>query len=163
QMPGHSIDGFLRKSVVIANAGIYDLRLHHDDVLIPVLRKWGVFDRTDLSGAGEKAREELGEFLEQLDAAATKFETRRAERRGRQARGPPRGAPRPPGRQEGLTETGRWSRARTGPARAPRRAARCPEDQTERCSVQFVRNVTGVLRVQTDMGTGTRRRLGGYR
>ncbi len=54
-------------------------------MLIPVLRKWNVFDRTDLSGDGEKAREELGEFLEQLDAAATKFETRREERRARQA------------------------------------------------------------------------------
>jgi acyl-[acyl-carrier-protein] desaturase len=85
QMPGYSIDGFLRKSVIIANAGIYDLRLHHDDVLVPVLRKWGVFDRTDLSGDGEKARQELGEFLDQLDAAATKFETRREERRARQA------------------------------------------------------------------------------
>ncbi|WUH97022.1 acyl-ACP desaturase [Spirillospora sp. NBC_00431] len=85
QMPGHSIDGFLRKSVVIANAGIYDLRLHHDDVLIPVLRKWNIFDRTDLSGEGEKAREELDAFLGQLDASATKFETRREERRARQA------------------------------------------------------------------------------
>ncbi|MFI0409476.1 acyl-ACP desaturase [Actinomadura sp. 3N508] len=85
QMPGHSIDGFLRKSVVIANAGIYDMRLHHDDVLIPVLRKWNIFDRTDLSGEGEKAREELSEFLAGLDAAATKFETRREERRARQA------------------------------------------------------------------------------
>ncbi|MFD0691132.1 acyl-ACP desaturase [Actinomadura fibrosa] len=85
EMPGAGIDGFLRKSVIIANAGIYDLRLHHDDVLIPVLRKWNVFDRTDLNGDGEKAREELAEFLEQLDAAATKFETRREERRARQA------------------------------------------------------------------------------
>ena len=85
QMPGHSIDGFMRKSVVIANAGIYDLRLHHDDVLVPVLRKWGVFDRTDLSGDGEKAREELSEFLAGLDGAATRFETRREERRARQA------------------------------------------------------------------------------
>ncbi|RFS85837.1 acyl-ACP desaturase [Actinomadura spongiicola] len=85
QMPGHSIDGFLRKSVVIANAGIYDLRLHHDDVLVPVLRKWNVFDRTDLTGDGAKALDELGEFLAQLDAAATRFETRREERRARQA------------------------------------------------------------------------------
>jgi acyl-[acyl-carrier-protein] desaturase len=85
QMPGHSIDGFLRKSVIIANAGIYDLRLHHDDVLSPILRKWGVFDLEGLSGDGEKAREELGQFMEQLDAAATKFETRREERRARQA------------------------------------------------------------------------------
>ncbi|MCP2339882.1 acyl-ACP desaturase [Actinomadura rupiterrae] len=85
QMPGHSIDGFLRKSVTIANAGIYDLRLHHDDVLFPVLRKWNVFDRTDLTGDGEKAREELAEFMSALDGAATKFETRREERRARQA------------------------------------------------------------------------------
>nr|WP_262401496.1 acyl-ACP desaturase [Actinomadura sp. CNU-125] len=84
-MPGTGIDGFLKKSVIIANAGIYDLRLHHDDVLVPVLRKWKVWDRTDLNGDGDKAREELGEFLEQLDAAATKFETRREERRARQA------------------------------------------------------------------------------
>ncbi|RKS75123.1 acyl-[acyl-carrier-protein] desaturase [Actinomadura pelletieri DSM 43383] len=85
QMPGHSIDGFLRKSVLIANAGIYDLRLHHDDVLVPVLRKWNIFDRTDLTGDGAKALDELGEFLAQLDAAATRFETRREERRARQA------------------------------------------------------------------------------
>ncbi|XVQ13046.1 acyl-ACP desaturase [Spirillospora sp. CA-255316] len=85
EMPGHGIEGFLRKSVIIANAGIYDLRLHHDDVLTPVLRKWGVFDRTDLTGDGDKAREELAEFLEQLDAAATKFEERREERRARRA------------------------------------------------------------------------------
>ncbi|MEV5569007.1 acyl-ACP desaturase [Spirillospora sp. NPDC052269] len=84
-MPGHSIDGFMRKSVVIANAGIYDLRLHHDDVLVPVLRKWGVFERTDLNGDGEKAREELAEFMTGLNGAATKFETRREERRARQA------------------------------------------------------------------------------
>ncbi|MGI5170265.1 acyl-ACP desaturase [Spirillospora sp. CA-253888] len=85
QMPGHGIDGFLRKSVAIANAGIYDLRLHHDDVLVPVLRQWKVFDRTDLSGDGETAREELAGFLEGLDAAATRFEARRQERRARQA------------------------------------------------------------------------------
>ncbi|GAA4228515.1 acyl-ACP desaturase [Actinomadura meridiana] len=84
QMPGHSIDGFLRKSVLIANSGIYDLRLHHDDVLIPVLRNWNIFDRGGFTGDGAKARDELGEFLAQLDASATKFETRREERRARQ-------------------------------------------------------------------------------
>ncbi|MFI0451621.1 acyl-ACP desaturase [Actinomadura sp. 6N118] len=85
QMPGAGIEGFLRKSVIIANAGIYDLRLHHDDVLRPVLRKLGVFELEGLTDEGEKAREELGEFLDDLDAAATKFETRREERRARQA------------------------------------------------------------------------------
>ncbi|MFC7732520.1 acyl-ACP desaturase [Actinomadura keratinilytica] len=85
QMPGHGIEGFLRKSVIIANAGIYDLRLHHDDVLGPCLRKWRVFARTDFGSEGERAREELAEFMAGLDAAATRFEERREERRARQA------------------------------------------------------------------------------
>jgi acyl-[acyl-carrier-protein] desaturase len=85
QMPGHTIDGFLRKSVAIANAGIYDLRLHLDDVLSPILRQWKVFEMEGLDGDGEKAREELSQFLEGLDTAATRFVDRRAERQARQA------------------------------------------------------------------------------
>jgi acyl-[acyl-carrier-protein] desaturase len=85
QMPGYTIDNFLRKSVSIANAGIYDLRLHHDDVLAPILRQWGVFELEGLSDEGEKARQELSEFMDGLDAAAKKFEERREARRARQA------------------------------------------------------------------------------
>jgi acyl-[acyl-carrier-protein] desaturase len=83
QMPGYTIDGFLRKSVQIANAGIYDLRLHHDDVLMPVLRKWKVFELEGLDDQGEKARTELSEFMANLDSAAKKFEERRAARKAR--------------------------------------------------------------------------------
>ncbi|MEV5750816.1 acyl-ACP desaturase [Actinoallomurus sp. NPDC052308] len=78
QMPGHTIDGFLRKSVAIANAGIYDLRVHLDDVVLPILRQWRVFEREDLNGDGDKARQELAEFLERLEVAATRFTERRA-------------------------------------------------------------------------------------
>src|SRR5689334_23021051 len=39
-MPGAGMADFGRKSVTIAKAGIYDLRLHHDDVVQPVLRFW---------------------------------------------------------------------------------------------------------------------------
>src|SRR4051812_26628887 len=85
QMPGHTIDGFLRKSVAIANAGIYDLRLHLDDVVAPVLRQWRIFDLEGLDADGEKARQELAEFLEGLEAAATRFTERRAERQARAA------------------------------------------------------------------------------
>jgi acyl-[acyl-carrier protein] desaturase len=84
QMPGHTIDGFLRKSVAIANAGIYDLRVHLDDVVTPVLRQWRVFDIEDLHGDGAKAREELSDFLEGLEVAASRFVERREERRARQ-------------------------------------------------------------------------------
>ena len=84
QMPGHTIDGFLRKSVAIANAGIYDLRVHLDDVVTPVLRQWRVFDIEGLHGDGAKAREELSDFLEGLEVAAGRFVERREERRARQ-------------------------------------------------------------------------------
>ena len=76
-MPGNGMSDFARSSVVIAKAGIYDLRLHHDEVLMPVLRHWRVFDRDDFGPRGEKAREDLAAFLTELDARATKFVERR--------------------------------------------------------------------------------------
>jgi acyl-[acyl-carrier-protein] desaturase len=77
-MPGAGMHDFARKSVVIAKAGIYDLRLHHDEVVMPVLRHWRVFDRDDLGAAGSQAREELAAFLAGLDRRATRFVERRA-------------------------------------------------------------------------------------
>ncbi len=46
EMPGATMAGFRRSSMIIAKAGIYHLRLHHDDVIMPILRHWDVFDRT---------------------------------------------------------------------------------------------------------------------
>lgn len=85
QMPGNEVEGFTRRSVQIAMAGIYDLRIHHDEVLSPVLRAWDVWDRTDLGPAGEAARERLAAFMAGLDTAASRFEQKRAERAERQA------------------------------------------------------------------------------
>ena len=85
EMPGATMAGFRRNSMIIAKAGIYDLRLHHDDVIMPVLRHWDVFDRTGLGRVGEQARDELATFLEGLDAQATDFVERRAENRARDA------------------------------------------------------------------------------
>ena len=83
QMPGAGMTDFMRNSVTIAKAGIYDLRLHHDEVIMPILKYWKVFERDDLSGYGEAAREELAAFMGQLDGQATKFveaRTKAAER-----------------------------------------------------------------------------------
>jgi acyl-[acyl-carrier-protein] desaturase len=76
---------FTRNSVAIAKAGIYDLRLHHDAVVQPVLKFWNVFDRTDLGAEGEKAREELVAFMGGLDTQATRFVEQREKMRARQA------------------------------------------------------------------------------
>lgn len=77
QMPGAGMAGFARKSVAIAKAGIYDLRQHRDEVIAPVLRKWRVFERTDLGAAGEQARAELAQFMAELDVQAERFEQQR--------------------------------------------------------------------------------------
>ena len=73
QMPGAGMPGWGRKSVGIALAGIYDLQLHLEDVVAPVLRAWNIFDRTDLTGEGEAARVELAEFIKSAEADVTRF------------------------------------------------------------------------------------------
>ncbi len=83
EMPGATMAGFRKNSVIIAKAGIYDLRLHHDDVVSPVLRAWNVFERTDLGPEGEAARDELADFMVGLDAQATKFVESRDRMRAR--------------------------------------------------------------------------------
>ncbi len=76
-MPGHSIEGFGRKAIEIAVAGIYDLRQHRDEVVMPVLRKWRVFDRDDFGPDGETARDELAQLIADMDAQVSRFEEKR--------------------------------------------------------------------------------------
>ena len=78
QMPGNIIPGFARKSMMIAKARIYDLRIHHDEVVQPLLRHWGIFELEGLGAEGEKARQELADFLSGLDAQATRYDEQRA-------------------------------------------------------------------------------------
>ena len=85
EMPGATMAGFRRSSMIIAKAGIYDLRLHHDEVIMPILRHWNIFERTGFGPDGEQARDELATFLEGLDAQAAKFVERRAANRARVA------------------------------------------------------------------------------
>jgi len=78
KMPGAGIPNFLRKAADIAKAGIYDLRVHRDEVLLPIIRYWGLFELTGLDAAAEEARLRLAEHLDKLDAAAKRFEERLA-------------------------------------------------------------------------------------
>jgi acyl-[acyl-carrier-protein] desaturase len=78
QMPGAGIPQFMRKAAQMARAGIYDVRVHRDEVLVPILRHWRIFDLTNLSEAAEEARRRLAEHLEKLEATARRFEERLA-------------------------------------------------------------------------------------
>jgi acyl-[acyl-carrier-protein] desaturase len=77
-MPGAGIPGFIRKAAQIAKAGIYDIRVHREDVLMPIIKYWGIFELTNLNAAAEAARKRLADHLEALDVAAKKFEERLA-------------------------------------------------------------------------------------
>ncbi len=84
-MPGTPIPGFAGKAVIIARAGIYNFRIHHDEVVRPLLRHWRIFDLEGLSPEAESARERLDAFLRGVDSSARRQEARHAERRDRDA------------------------------------------------------------------------------
>ncbi|GGU56296.1 acyl-ACP desaturase [Streptomyces albospinus] len=78
RMPGHGMPGFERAAVRMAVGGIYNLRIHHDDVLQPVLRFLKVLEIGGLGSVGLAAQEELGLFMGGLDGQARKFDERQA-------------------------------------------------------------------------------------
>jgi acyl-[acyl-carrier-protein] desaturase len=69
----------------MAKAGIYDLVLHHDDVIWPLLRHWKIFELEGLNEVGETARQELHTFLTDLKTQANRFDERRAHLLAREA------------------------------------------------------------------------------
>ncbi|MCX2180372.1 acyl-ACP desaturase [Streptomyces sp. SKN60] len=83
RMPGHGMPGFERAAAQMAIGGIYNLRIHHDDVLQPVLRFLKVLDIDGLGPDGLRAQEELGLYMNGLDAEARKFDERLAARKAR--------------------------------------------------------------------------------
>jgi acyl-[acyl-carrier-protein] desaturase len=88
EMPGMDMPNYRRKALQIAKAGIYDLRVHHDEIIWPLLRHWRVFEIEGLDAQAEQDRAALKDFLTELDQSASKFEAKRAaalakaERRG---------------------------------------------------------------------------------
>ena len=78
-MPGAGIPGYLRKAVSLAKAGIFDLRIHHDEVLMPILRHWRIFELDGLDETAEADRDRLVVYLHDLDGSARRFVERRAE------------------------------------------------------------------------------------
>ncbi|ADG96603.1 fatty acid desaturase type 2 [Segniliparus rotundus DSM 44985] len=83
QMPGAGMKNFRRNAVIISKSGIYDLKQHMEDVVMPVLRHWKIFERDDFSGYGEWERDRLAEFLRMLNGKVQQIEesqARRAER-----------------------------------------------------------------------------------
>jgi acyl-[acyl-carrier-protein] desaturase len=78
EMPGTGIHNFAKRAASIARAGIYDLALHYDQVLVPVvLRHWKLEEMEGLSGEAEEARTRVLGYMARLEKVAR----RQAERR----------------------------------------------------------------------------------
>ena len=78
QMPGIGIPDFNQHAARIARAGIYDLAVHHEQILVPVvLRQWDVEHVTGLDAEGEQARERLMKRLAKSERVARRVAERR--------------------------------------------------------------------------------------
>jgi acyl-[acyl-carrier-protein] desaturase len=86
KMPGYTVPEFRRKAVIIAVGGVYDPRIHLDDVVMPVLKKWRIFEREDFTGEAAALRDDLALLVEELEEACGKFEESKRRRLEREAR-----------------------------------------------------------------------------
>ncbi|HEX9177860.1 MAG TPA: acyl-ACP desaturase [Mycobacterium sp.] len=86
KMPGYTVPEFRRKAVIIAVGGVYDPRVHLDDVVMPVLKKWRIFEREDFTGEAARMRDDLALLVEELEEACDKFEESKRRRLEREAR-----------------------------------------------------------------------------
>jgi acyl-[acyl-carrier-protein] desaturase len=74
-MPGADMPGFRDKAKAMAAAGIYNFRIHHDQVLVPVLHKhWRITELTGLTDEAEVARDEIVSHMERLDRVAARLD-----------------------------------------------------------------------------------------
>ena len=74
EMPGTGITDFEKLSREIARAGIYDLLIHHDLILQPVvIRQWKLEQVTGLTDEAEKARDALLKRIERIGKVGAKM------------------------------------------------------------------------------------------
>lgn len=83
KMPGYTIPDFRRRAVTIASGGVYDPRIHLEDIVMPVLKKWRIFEREDFNGESARLRDDLGLLVEELQEAVDKFEVAKQRREER--------------------------------------------------------------------------------
>ncbi len=77
-MPGTGIPEFNRHSKAIAQAGIYDFTIHHDQILEPiVLEHWNLAGVEGLSAEAEVARERTIKYIGRVKKAGERMSARR--------------------------------------------------------------------------------------
>ena len=80
EMPGVGIIDFAAHAKAIAQAGIYDLVIHHEQIQVGVvLRHWKIDTIEGLDAEGEKARDALVSYIERVGRVARRLSERRGD------------------------------------------------------------------------------------
>ncbi len=80
EMPGTGIPDYERMAREVARAGIYDLLIHHDQILEPVvLRHWKVTELTGLSPEAEQSRDALIKRIERTAKVGKRLAAERVD------------------------------------------------------------------------------------
>ena len=76
EMPGVAMPNFLRRSIQVAKAGVYNLRIHHDRVLMPLIKDWDIGGLTDLTPVAAERQEKIMKLPDLILRKAEIFEKR---------------------------------------------------------------------------------------
>lgn len=76
EMPGVAMPNFLRRSVEVAKAGVYNLRIHHDRVLLPLIKDWKIENLTGLTPSAAEIQEKIMHLPARILHKAEIFEKR---------------------------------------------------------------------------------------
>lgn len=80
EMPGTGIVDFASHAMAIAKAGIYDLQVHHEQILVPVvLRHWDIEALEGLTPEADEARRRLVKRIDRVGRAGRRLAERWAE------------------------------------------------------------------------------------
>jgi len=76
-MPGTGIPDFDRHAALIALAGIYDLAIHHNQIVVPVVMKqWRLGELTGLSPEADAARDRILDHIDRMGRIAERLRAR---------------------------------------------------------------------------------------
>jgi acyl-[acyl-carrier-protein] desaturase len=81
-MPGVGIEGFVAHTAAIAEEGIFSLLIFHDQVLLPMLRFWGIDGLEGLDAEAEAARERLSRHVARVGRIAARAHQQTLDRVG---------------------------------------------------------------------------------
>jgi acyl-[acyl-carrier-protein] desaturase len=83
EMPGAGMEGFATHAVAIAAAGIYNFRVHWEQVLLPVvMTHWRLESLEGLNANGERARQHLLGWITRMQRIANRMEAQSNEVQG---------------------------------------------------------------------------------